>query len=117
MASYGAPGKATSGYQTEIAWLRDGTEDGRMSGRLHIQMGNFLFLKSKRLQRPDSNVTLKLQAAPPELHEGLSVRLHFANGLICNINLQGVHEAETLRNECAVIYEKAVIDRCGRAPG
>ena len=88
-----------------------------MSGRLHIQMGNFLFLKSKRLQRPDSNVTLKLQAAPPELHEGLSVRLHFANGLICNINLQGVHEAETLREECAAIYEKAVIKRSGRAPG
>ena len=86
-----------------------------MSGRLHIQMGNFLFLDKKRVQRPDSTVTLKLQAAPPDLHEGLSVRLHFSNGLTCNIILRGVYEAETLRDECAAIYEKAVIDRSGRA--
>ena len=97
--------KPRAGCDVDITWLRAGSVDGHVSGRLHVQRSCFLFLGKKRLQRPDFNGTLNLQTALPELH-GASVRLHFVNDLSCIFKLQGVYEAETLRDECAAAYDK-----------
>ena len=94
------------GCSAVITWHCDGSDDGQVSGTFHVQRSNFLFLGKRRLQRPDTQVTLKLQTASPVL-QGASVRLHFAHAVSCRITLQGVHEAEKLRDVCAAVHEQS----------
>lgn len=95
-----------SGYsEVTVTWLLKGVEIGREIGRLHVYMG-YLFLNKRRLSRPECQGQLKRQTAPPELHDGRSVQVHFPDNVTINIELNWATAADTLRKECAAICER-----------